>query len=189
MTAPFRAALGAAFDALPPTLQEFHGGGDATRCFRGRAEVIRGSGALARVACWFGGFPPAASECAFAVTVHSSPQGEIWERRFNTWLTRSALSYDAGTGTLGERFGAVSFVLNLRPIDGGLAMDVARARVVGLIPLPWSLTPESAVRIWQDEAQRYRFDIGVRIAGRRIVRYRGWVVQDAAPAVRARTAR
>ncbi len=176
MTAPlFARALGPAFDRLPPVVRRFH---DVTARheWRGEAEVLRGTGLLARLIAAAMGFPPAGRVPLTLVLERAGEgesAGESWTRDFGGHVLRSRLS-PAGQGRVTERFGPSAVLLEPRVADGGLDLPSPGARLLG-IPVPRLLAPVSE-SIEREADGRFLFDVKgtVPLAGL-VVHYRGWL--------------
>lgn len=169
----YERVLGAAFARLPEPLRELHAVVDEA-VFAGRARIDVGKHRLAR---WIGRlmrFPAAADDIAVEVTMRVEGEGERWSRRFGGARFHSVLR-SAMPGTCVERFGLLSFDLQLVADERGLAMPLRQGRFIGL-PLPRGLMPESRTREFLDEYGRACFDVEVllpRIG--RVIRYRGFL--------------
>jgi hypothetical protein len=78
---------------------------------------------------------------------------------------------------LREHFGALAFDIELTAADGTLKYVVCHSYLLG-IPLPLWLGPKSAA-CESAEDGCFRFDVEIRhIFTGRIVRYRGWLLED-----------
>jgi Domain of unknown function (DUF4166) len=168
----FQQALGPAFSALPPQVQDLHAV-MSHRCWRGRAQVTRGRGLIARAIATTMRFPPESRDTPLTVTMERVGQTERWTRNFNGRCFHSILRLH--DGRLTERFGALSFTIALRAQDGKLHYPVTQGWFLG-IPLPrWSL-PRSDTHEAAD-GPRATFDVALSLPliGP-IVRYQGWLV-------------
>ena len=72
----FRDALGKNWDKLDPILRDIHDGRGPVRLV-GHADVERGTGVFARLACWLFGFPPAGKDQPVTVDMTRSRDGEV----------------------------------------------------------------------------------------------------------------
>ena len=168
---PFKQVLGDVFDTLPNAVKDTHTAVTA-RHFAGTASVTRGTGLQARIAALLFGFPPTTP--AIDVQVSKTPQGagERWVRRFGRSTFRSDLTPTARGMT--ERFGALTFDLDLHVRDGRLHFPVRSGRFLG-IPIPRVLLPQS-IASEREEGGRFHFDVELRApTGGMLVHYRGWL--------------
>jgi hypothetical protein len=86
--------------------------------------------------------------------------------------------YRAGPPFLREHFGALSFDIELTAADEILKYAVCHSYLLG-IPLPLWLGPKSTACEFAEDG-RFRFDVEIRhIFTGPIVRYRGWLLEDA----------
>ena len=176
LTPLFARALGDDFDRLPGPVRALH---DlvAPRFWSGRAVVTRGTGPWPRLLAALFGFPPATEDCPVTVTLTPTEGGETWTRRFGSRVFRSHLALRNGRMT--ERFGALTFDLDLHLSGNALHFPVTAARL-GPVPLPrWAL-PRSVAAETEDDTGRFRFDVAIHapLTGGLIVRYRGWLTRD-----------
>ncbi len=174
----FRAALNERWKALPASVRRLHSVQDM-ESFSGRAEVVRGSGLLARLAAFFFRFPRAGSNVAITVTKLRSDKGETWERDFAGRRFRSYLSASRPYHYK-ERFWAFDYEQELPVEQATLHLPVRRGWFLGL-PIPRALLPRSESREFEIDG-RFHFDVGLiaPLGGGLIVRYRGWLIPDAA---------
>ncbi|MCB1489565.1 MAG: DUF4166 domain-containing protein [Bauldia sp.] len=137
----YRRILGSAFRALPPRLQELHGGA-TTRQWSGFAEVRCGRGIMALLVGAFVGLPKAASKVPVTVTFSPENGAERWTRNFDGKSFSSVQSAGAGRDEhlLVERFGIASFALALVVEREGLSFVPRRWSLLGL-PMPRFLLP------------------------------------------------
>ena len=168
----FRRALGGEFERLPQAVRTFHDTFGIRR-YRGRCDIHPADGPIAAMMSFIGGFPLRAHKAVDAeVKVEAGPCGEVWTRRLGGKTFRSRLFVSDRTAW--ERFGPLIFELNL-VVDDGLTFGVERGRL-GPVPLPTMLTPVSRAIETEDEDGRFRFDVAIFTrAGRRVVRYVGWL--------------
>ena len=175
---PFERALGDRFHRLAPQVRQLHGG--IKPSWRGQVTVSHGAGWRAAAARRLGGFPPAMDRAPFALRIARTGEGrDTWHRDFDGFETRSDLWFDAATGRMMERFGAVTCTLSAREDRDALHVAVEAARLHPGPVLPAALVPKSDTVIWQDEAGRYRFDVSARFGARAaVIRYQGWLRAD-----------
>jgi hypothetical protein len=161
----------AAFSTLPQRVQALHLA-RGTHNYRGEADVVRGTGILARLCGWVTAQPPAAQGAALEVEIAATATGERWTRNFAGHPMRSTMWLR--DGLLCERLGLVTFGFALGAEDGNLIWRVRHVRALGLpLPSPWF----DGVRARESEvAGRYHFDVQARLplAGL-LVHYRGWL--------------
>lgn len=170
-------ALGSdAFARLAPRVRELHSPNPAVTQ-TGRAQI---DGAASRLGALVGrlfGFPPSGSDVSAHVVVARGADGsERWTRRFGSRAFVSHLSLDASApGRVSERFGPLSFAVEVRPRGEGFEM-VPVAWRLGPLSLPRALMPRSVGTASLDSQQRYAYDVLIELPllGR-LVRYRGWL--------------
>ena len=164
--------LGVDFARLAGQVQAIH---DlrGPQVWRGRAEVVRGKGLLARIIATLFRFPPATEDIAVQVTMTPDEKGELWERRFGGRIFRSYLRPSGGRMT--ERFGPFTFTLDLQVKDGALHFPVISGRL-GWLPLPRFALPRSVAREYVQGGQ-FHFDVALMapLTGALVVHYRGWL--------------
>lgn len=169
-------ALGAAFGDLPPGWRALHEA-PGRSAFAGQAVVTRGEGALTgRLADLFG-FPKAGEAAPVRLDIVRKDGEEFWTRDFGgaSYTSRLTLGGAPGSGLISERMGAVTAVMQAAPDGNGVDLPVRKAFMFGL-PLPRWLTPRSQAREYQDEKERFCFDVDVGLPGLgRVVHYRGWL--------------
>lgn len=161
-TAIFRAVLGDSFNALPDAVRSTHNA-TTPRTFKGRASVTRGAGVQARIAALLFGFPPSTDDVGVEVTKTPTRSGETWVRRFGTRTFKSHLRpTDQGPADQGmsERFGALTFDLDLHVADGWLQFPVKAGRI-GMPAIPRILLPQSRASERSEDA-RFHFDVELR---------------------------
>lgn len=165
--------LGADFEALPPSVREGHRVQDRLT-LAGRARVDRGGALWARVIAFVFGFPKAAPDVPVTVTMQARDGAEVWDRSFAGKLFRSVLRIEGARMT--ERFGPLTFTLDLHVADGCLHFPVVAARC-GPVPLPAVLLPQSVAREYEDDG-RFHFDVAIHapVTKTLVVHYRGWLV-------------
>ncbi|MGO4337984.1 DUF4166 domain-containing protein [Labrys sp. KB_33_2] len=175
--------LGSAYRDLPPAIQALHRH-EASHSVSGRASVERGKGLLSRLVGALVGFPEAGADVpvrvSFEIGRSQGSSQEIWRREFAGRRFRSVQTAGRGrsAGLIDERFGPFSFGLALLAEDGTLKLVVRNWRFLGL-PLPRFLAPYGNSF---ESAEDGRFNFHVEIAHPLlglIVRYKGWLVEDA----------
>ncbi len=173
----FPTVLGNDFDRLPAPVRDLHRVIDQ-RDWRGRAQVTRGAGLLARLAAGIMRFPPAASDVPVTVSMTRKGEAEVWIRDFAGHRFRSYLRQGRG-GALTERFGPLRFRIGLAVKDGRLHYPVVSGTAFGL-PIPRALLPQSNSLEAADDQGRATFDVSLShpVTGL-IVRYQGWLVPSA----------
>ncbi len=168
----FQQALRAPFFNLPPSLRRLHSVRGLAR-YAGQVEVVAGEGLLARLCRRMAGLPPAMREASLQVDFRADPKSETWLRRFGSHRMDSRLR--CRNGLLLERRGPLQFRFALHAADGTLYWNVAKVRLLGLVPLPARLFAAVRCREWQQDG-RYHFHVeaALPLAGRLLV-YRGWL--------------
>lgn len=185
-----QAVLQGEWHALPPEIQALHRVQDV-ESFSGKAEVTRGTSAIARMAAWFFRFPPAAKDVPVTVTKTRTDTGETWERNFAGHVFRSHLTAPGAQARVRERFWPFTYELDLPVNNGAIRLPVRRGWFLDL-PIPRALLPGSeAVEYVEDGV--FHFDVALLapLGAGLIVRYRGFLRPDpagspeaAAPALR-----
>lgn len=181
LTPVFQSALGPSFDNLPPTVQDLHRV-LAHRRWSGTGRVDRGRGPLVALVCALMRFPRATPETPVTVTMERRGETETWVRSFGSSRFRSHLraAGTPGDGVVTERFGALTFRIGLKVVDGALTYPVLSGRC-GPIPIPKILLPRSeTVEAGDGDAMTFDVAVSLPIIGR-IVRYRGRLTSDEAP--------
>jgi hypothetical protein len=161
----YRQLLGPDFDRLPRALRDFHGAPrGALAC--GTAMVRHYNPLLALLT----GFPAAGDNIPVRLEVIAEGETEIWRRRFGDSVLES---FQCRRGDLlGETFGAVDLLLQVRPAQTGLRIVLRQAHLK-MLPLP--LRVEATERSHPDDNARWEFD--VMFAG--VGSYRGTMVNQA----------
>jgi hypothetical protein len=131
MTSLYRRVLGAAFDTLPRSLQQFH---DVETEWRGRAtfRVTRGKGRLRNIVATLGGLPPAGDDVPVRLRIVREGDGERWQRDFGGYRLESVQR--AWKGLLVESIGAVTLGFRLVVEPPVLRLVPARLWLLGV---PW----------------------------------------------------
>lgn len=174
----FAQALGADFEDLPKPVQDLHSPAHVSR-FQGMADVETARGPLAKLAAVLGGFPLKGGHVPAQVEIAADGQSEVWTRRIGGRTFRSTLRYDPARG-MTERFGPMTFGLDLRVIGGKLLFPVSGGRAFGAIPIPRFLTPVSETVESVDSQGRFTFDVRLSLPfggalGGLIVHYKGYL--------------
>lgn len=173
---PFEQVLGARFHHLMPQLRQLHGA--RAPSWAGQVTVTGAPTWAGRLVARFAGFPAEMQKAPFTLAIKAGAKEgtETWQRSFDGHELTSQIWIDEKTGQMREKIGAV--MVELVPVVkvDALHIDVEAAWLLGSLRLPASLTPQSHVVIWQDEAGRYRFDIGAQIPMiGHLIRYEGWL--------------
>ncbi len=173
----FTAALGDAFAHLPAPIRAVHEGG-AWLALRGEARVEGAETWLGRVVAALIGFPRAMDQVPVRVTLAGEPGRETWTRQFGSHRFRSTLSAGRAGVEVEEIFGALRFDIRLRANEQGLTYEIIGWRI-GPLPLPRALAPRSLATETVDAEGRFVFDVPIALPliGR-VVRYRGWLVEE-----------
>jgi len=175
----FQRILGSAFYGLAPCVRQLHGVRGTAR-YAGVASIERGHNPLARLCARIAGLPPAMRDAAATVEFAADAKGESWRRDFGGRRMASRLA--CRDGLLQERLGPLQFRYILHARDGALWWQVARVRLLGLLPLPVALFDGVRCREREHEG-RYEFlvEAGLPLLGP-VIRYEGWLlpVDDAA---------
>jgi hypothetical protein len=174
---PYRTVLRSRWSELAPEVRAFHRGGRVRAT--GRADVSRGAGLLARLACAVFRLPPAGRDIPLQIALEPAGSGEIWTRRYGASVMRSRQWAGPGGAAplLYEALGPVVFVSALEVVDGGLRLAPRRWFCLGL-PLPLALGPKVEATEGARDG-RYVFDVALSHASTGlIVHYRGWLQVD-----------
>lgn len=162
---------------LPAPIRTLHDNVSRAR-WSGRAEIIGSSNLLAFIAARIVGIPRAARDVDVTVEFDVRDGVERWLRAFagRPFVSLQHAGEGADTGTVVERFGALSFALRNTLNSEGLSQEIAAAYVLG-IRLPRFLWPRVHARERIDEQGRFTFDVGIAvpILGR-LVAYKGWLM-------------
>jgi hypothetical protein len=175
-------ALGRAFDVMPEVVRRGHRV-DGRLVLEGRASVTGAASLPGRLLARLLGFPPGAADVPVVVDMRAGARGEVWTRSFAGRTFRSRLAPIPGRGKrVTERFGWLTFDLQLSASPQGLDLDIVAARL-GPLRLPRALTPRSHATERIDEAGRFRFEVPIALPGLGpLVHYRGWLKPAAADA-------
>lgn len=171
----YERVLGAAFERLPPAVQDLHRTG-TVMVASGRAAVSRGRGPLARLVAALFRFPRETDDGPVRVEIRAGDGAEVWRRDFAGRRFTSVQFAGRGrfAGLVVERFGPFRF---------GLAL-VAEPDRLRLVPRRWSAFGLPMPRAWCAHGDsyetvadgRFRFNVEIRLplAGL-VVGYRGWL--------------
>jgi saccharopine dehydrogenase-like NADP-dependent oxidoreductase len=171
----FRQVLGNSFDMMPSATQKLHRGAPAI-FGEGRADIEAPDNMTGRLISSLFRFPRPGKDVPVSVLVEQTETGERWLRRYPG---RDMLSFMGNPGsnaqTLEERFGWLSFRMNIIAHADGLDMEMVSARCCAL-KLPKFVTPRITASERTDTSNRHLFDVSIRLPliGR-IVRYEGWL--------------
>jgi hypothetical protein len=179
----FERVLGENFAELPSAIRKVHDSRISKR-LEGRATVTRGDGIVAELIGMAFGFPTSGKDIPTTVIIERQGDKETWTRQFGSATFRSYLSPAPGNGPGGitERFGFLSFDIDLGERLGCLYYPVVKGRI-GPIPLPRFLTPRSdTVEQLGMEDGRFHFSVKIDLPFfGHLVSYSGWLVDPMAP--------
>lgn len=172
----FRRVLGRDYEKLPPALQTMHDTGAGLRG-EGRADVIRGSSLMAKLAGALFRLPPAKRNepVWFDFVPETDKDGEAWRRDFNGHIleTRHRPRGKRPKQVL-EKLGPLTLVLTVAFERGGIAYRLTGLRFLGL-PIPRFLGPRVEARETEEQGY-FVFESTVTLpVGGRLIRYRGWL--------------
>ena len=173
-TTLFHRALGDAFDALPPAICRLHETcGHST--WRGRAQTWGAASPLGAIVARCVGFPGACADGPVEVQIDADGRRSIWRRLIGSGVFLSVLSRPREGGRVRERFGLISFDLELAPAGDRLTYSVTGWRI-GPLPMPRGFAPSTRAHEEVDDQGRFVFDVEIiaPLVGR-LVRYRGWL--------------
>ncbi len=162
------------FTTLPSEIKAAHDV-PAPRIWSGRSRVTRGRGPVAQIVAALFRFPPETDDIALQVTMQPEPGGERLERRFGD--ARFVSHLQSTPCGITERFGPMTFLLDLTVRDNALHYPVKAGRFLGVaIPrpfLPRSVTTERVVdgRFTFDVRLSLPFSLGM------VVHYQGWLTR------------
>jgi len=171
----FREVLDSAWEQLPTEIRQLHDVSGAQQ-YCGRAQVIRGRSALARIVGRVIGFPPSATDIPVTVTISCIDDHEQWDRDFDGHTFSSVLSVGKGrlSNLVCERFGAAKFGMALSLEDGRLNY-VPRGWTFLGIPMPRWLAPQGTMCEYvEDEKFHFHVEIKMPIVGH-VVTYKGFL--------------
>lgn len=168
----FQQLLGAPFFNLPPSLRGLHSirGLDT---WAGEVAIERGAGLLARICGRLVGMPPAMRQAPLRIQFSADTKSETWSRQFGSH--RMATRLRCRKGLLVERLGPLQFRFAVHAANGSIYWNVARVRLLGLLPLPATLFGGVHCREWEQDG-RYHFDVraALPLAGP-VIGYHGWL--------------
>jgi len=168
-----------AITGLPAPIRALHDN-VSRACWSGRADITGASNPLAFIAARIIGMPRAAREVDVTVAFEVRDGVERWRRSFarRPFVSLQYAGEGLDTGTVIERFGALSFALRNTLDDKGLSQEIAAAYVLG-IRLPRPLWPRIRARERLDGQGRFTFDVAIAVPllGR-LVAYKGWLIPD-----------
>nr|WP_247744259.1 DUF4166 domain-containing protein [Ruegeria sp. R14_0] len=146
--------------------------------YSGRCTIKAGGGMLVALALRCARMPPDGRDVEVKVSITRNGAGWLWTRDFGGHTTRSRLSFDHRSNCVRERFGPVS--IWLKPVSSNhlLSIQILGLKFLG-IPCPKPLLPRSKTIEWQDESNRFRFDVSAEmpVLGP-LIRYQGWLTSD-----------
>src|SRR5262249_29231270 len=114
------------------------------------------------------------------VTVIAERGREIWHRDFGGEGIFTVLepARRQDLAVIVERFGIVTFDLQVAEVPDGISLTVVGMRALGVAVPCWLWPRLNAVE--RAEAQRFHFDIDIDLSwGSKLIHYRGWVVPAA----------
>jgi hypothetical protein len=162
--------------ALPAPIRALHDNVSRVR-WSGRADISGAANPLAFIAARIVGMPRAAADVDVTVEFEVRDGVERWRRSFagRPFVSLQYAGEGPDSGTVIERFGALSFALR-NALDGeGLSQQIAGAYVLG-IRLPRLLWPRIRAQERVDGQGRFTFDVAIAVPllGR-LVAYKGWL--------------
>lgn len=167
MTSLIERTLGAAFERLPPRLQQFHSP-QGSRPWHGVATITRGA-LLTRPAVYLGGFSGLSGTLPLTMTLAAAGEGEVWTRDFGGTVVTSTLR-PGGPGLIAEKIGPLTLYLRPKVLEGTLHIPIVDARL-GPLPLPYFPTGGG---IETSTSEGITFDVDSHLPGLgRIIRYHG----------------
>ncbi|MEP3347814.1 MAG: DUF4166 domain-containing protein [Litoreibacter sp.] len=174
LTPIFTQSLGEDFKELPAPVRDLHSPAYVAR-FSGMADVSTATTLLGKIAALIGRFPLKGGHVPAKVDILADGQSEVWTRTMDEKVFRSVLRYDPKRG-MTERFGPLTFGLDLIVKDGVLHFPVGKGRAFGFIPIPKFLTPVSRTTESLDAQGRFQFDVRLSLpTGGLIVHYKGYL--------------
>jgi len=154
----YQQLLGDDYGNLPPEQRHFHAL-LGRHCFHGQAEITCGRHPLTRLAAMIMGLPRRDARVPLRFELEAGPEGEIWTRHFGPQVMTSVLR--ARQGVLVERLGVMILQSRLYRDGDCLRMQVLRARLFGMLPLPlWTMPAVQA----DESAQHGRIHFTIRVA-------------------------
>lgn len=163
------------FDEMPEIVRTVHMPDPASDSV-GEVEVEPAANWVGALIARIFGFPRSDRTHKASVVIEREGDGEVWIRRFGDSEFRSHLTRGKTSDTLIERFGLLSFDINVTTDAGGFQFLVTGARIFG-VPLPRAILPTTRAGGSVDDKGRYRFDVLIELPliGR-LVGYRGWLL-------------
>ncbi|HYH97627.1 DUF4166 domain-containing protein [Hyalangium sp.] len=160
----YAGVLGSRWAGLPPSVRRLHEPGGA----RGLFTIRRRAGPLSALLGWLSRFPAAGEQVPTRLVVRQDGAVQRWERSFGGHLLTTVQRAREG-GLIGERFGPVECVFQLRPVEGGIAYEQVGAWLcVGpwRLSLPRVLAPRvEATATAASAGMRVQVKIGSALAG------------------------
>jgi hypothetical protein len=160
----YEEVLGSRWSGLPSIVRRLHVPGRA----RGSFSIRRGAGPLSALLGWLSRFPAAGEQVPTRLVVQQDGALQRWERTFGGHALTTVQRAREG-GLMGERFGPVECVFQLRSVEGGIAYEqVGACFCVGplRLPIPRVLAPRvEATAIGVPEGMQVRVTIGSALAG------------------------
>jgi hypothetical protein len=160
----YAVVLGARWAGLPPSVRRLHEPG----CASGLFTIRHGAGPLSVVLGWLSLFPAAGEQVPTRLVVRQDGAVQRWERSFGGHSLATVQRAREG-GLIGERFGPVECVFQLRSLEGGIAYEQVGAWLcVGplRLPLPRMLAPRiEATAMEASVGMRVQVKIGSALAG------------------------
>jgi Domain of unknown function (DUF4166) len=176
----FHKLLGDAWQQLPEPIRHLHSVSGLSS-FAGRCTVERGSSPLAWAVARCIGLPRAGKDLAIRIRLVAEGGAERWSRNIagREFSSLQSAAGGSGEGLVRERMGPVAVDMALVIEPGRLRYVVRRWSLLG-VSLPLWLGPRT-VAVESVDGQRFCFDVQIAhpLTGL-IVRYRGWLVGEAA---------
>jgi len=165
---------------LPQEIVRTHEFADM-KILSGEASVVRGQSIAARIIAALFRFPPATPNTPVTVTKTRYGDKEIWQRNFNGKPFQSTLAPTDTAGVVTERFGWLTFRLNLPVDETSLGYKVVSGHCLG-IPIPLWLLPTSNT---QENVENGKMHFSVELIAPLklglLVHYRGWLQENHTP--------
>lgn len=170
-TSLYRRVFGEQFQQLHPLLQKFHDRpeGKGEGVFR----IVRPSRLSKRILGSLLGMPAAAENVPTVLTVTALKDAEKWDRLFGNY--RMTTWQWAWGDLLLERFGSVTFGIDLKVVEGGMVFTTHRVWLLG-IPLPLLVAPRVFAQVSPlAEGWRVQVRLLLPLVGE-MLRYEGEIV-------------
>ncbi len=168
------------FDDLPPALRAFHDQ-SGEPVWHGKADIDTGNGSVAWLFSRLFGFPAAGQSVPVCVTVDRELDSEAnavpvetWTRNFDgrRFCSRLRVAHD---GRFTETFDPFVFEIGITGDRSGITMPINSWSIAGM-KLPAFLAPRSEAREYQDDEDRFRFDVKLSLpVFGMLAHYRGWL--------------